>query len=228
VTEHLELDDPECHFDHKGQCLKPARARVIRTDVRDTAPNPTCCSNPAALCRRCQGAPVARTDAADPADPDYLAGLAYAESRMRQHGAGPRRQARPTPNQESHESPMSKPTPAEAERKRRYLASIAPLNGRTPTAQEQVRLDAAERDYDQRIANAQDRSSHYTRQPAPAVTRLDGGRDNADELTVDDVSKARKRMKARAANAWREPLDKEGQARLDQARLLRDEADDVA
>jgi hypothetical protein len=38
-----------------------------------------------------------------------------------------------------------------------------------------------------------------------------------------DTDRARQRMQRRAANAWREPLDKAGQMRLDEARLLRDE-----
>lgn len=132
-----------------------------------------------------------------------------------------------TSSQESHRSPMSNPTDAAraAARKRAYLDSFRPLHDGPPTQQEQVRLDAAERDYDQRVVNEAAGRAHRARPASADVTRLDGNVDNDGDT---EGAKARKRMRAKAANAWRlGPVTPEEQRKLDLARASRD-PDDAA
>ncbi|HVY32572.1 MAG TPA: hypothetical protein VHB79_38810 [Polyangiaceae bacterium] len=100
------------------------------------------------------------------------------------------------------------------------------LPSRQPTAEEQARFDAAGREYDARKASAaqlrRDRMARFDAEDAEDEIKK---KPASPEATAADqaLERARKRANHRAANAWRQPLDKEGQMRLDEARLIRDE-----
>lgn len=118
-----------------------------------------------------------------------------------------------------------------------HLASVMPIGDdgqpcMPRNAQEQARFDA-------KVEEIREQRERDAQRAARSVVRLDGatkfkvgkteddavaqheGRGDPDE--GDAVARARRRMNYRMQNAWRQPLDKEGQQRLDEQRLLRDE-----
>jgi hypothetical protein len=231
----------------------PARRAIGRTLVRidglAAVPNPACCSSPGVLCVKCRALPepeALRTDAADHDSPEYRAGAADFE---RRHGRSPT-QKDPMSKQPKttldharsagwlgHFGPGAErldaldDTDARARSNiRSHMAAFMPLDHegkpRMPqTPAEQARFDAGAA----RLRQAADqRDIHERHRATVARTDAEKGPDELRrEFEGDDeeakAERARRRANQRAANRWREPLDKEGQARLDEARLLRDE-----
>ena len=164
---------------------------------------------------QCEFKPAGQQARADGTEdhPDYRAGAEYARLHPPQGKA----------------MPSNSNDPSYKMRRDAAVNRYRPVDG-NPTPAQQAKMDAAGAEFDQREASVrQMRAGRIAR-----ATRLDAAQEVDDEIknkpaspealaAEKDLARSRRRMNQRAANAWREPLDKEGQMRLDEHRMLRDE-----
>lgn len=171
------------------------RAQFRATPDRDSASR-------AGLATQLRRLESVRLDAADDDDPDYRAGAEYARRRPPKGTV-----------------PMSNQDPSYPMRRRAAVDRFRPVD-REPTPAEQARMDAEGAEFDRR-----EQAVREMKADRGSVVRTDFA--TSVPPKPDDLDKAlarsRKRMNYRAANAWREPLDKEGQVRADEHRAMRDE-----
>ena len=199
-------------FAKTGQSQDKARVDAASADYMSLFDCNTCTAKGVCQCEFKPARAHARADGIED-HPDYRAGAEYA----RQHP--PKGKAMPSNSND----------PSYQMRRNAAVDRYRPVSG-NPTPAEQAKMDAAGAEFDRREASVrQMRAGRIA-----STTRLDAAQEVDDEIkkkpaspeaqaAEKDLARSRARMNQRAANAWREPLDKEGQMRLDEARLLRDE-----
>lgn len=160
-----------------------------------------CACTPRGVCR-CTFDDRADRSRTDSHSPDYLAGAEY----PRQHSA-------------QGNAPMSNQDPSYQMRRRAAVDRFRPVD-RDPTPQEQARMDAEGAEFDRREQSVRQlKANRGTVVRTDFVTSVAPKPDDLDKA----LERARKRSNHRAANAWREPLNKEDQMAADHHRRLRDE-----